>query len=290
MKSLVVSLIIMMFAFAAFLPAQTPRRDKALFIEQKNEFMDSVETTLGKFQKKDTPAKKTLRPDFSMFNPPTSVNDFTKQWHNKPISQAISGMCWCFSTTSFLESEIYRQTKRDIKLSELFTVYWEYVEKAKGFVESRGDQTLGEGSQANAVLRAWKNHGIVPADAYTGLLNGQPFHDHSKLFAEIDAYLKSIKTSNTWDEEGVVRAVRSILDHYIGAPPEKITVSGKEITPKEYCEKVIKLNLDDYVALSSFSDRPYYTFVEYDVPDNWWHSKEYFNIPLDDYMNAIKKS
>jgi len=38
-------------------------------------------------------------------------------------------MCWCFSTTSFLESEIYRLTQRKIKLSELHTVYWEYVEK-----------------------------------------------------------------------------------------------------------------------------------------------------------------
>ena len=28
-----------------------------------------------------------------------------KQWHNAPISQGNTGTCWCFSTTSFLESE-----------------------------------------------------------------------------------------------------------------------------------------------------------------------------------------
>ena len=30
--------------------------------------------------------------------------------------------------------------------------------------------------------------------------------------------------------------------------------------------------------------------IEYKVPDNWWHSKEYFNIPLDEFMAALKKA
>jgi bleomycin hydrolase len=177
-----------------------------------------------------------------------------------------------------------------MKFSEMFTVYWEYVEKAKGYVESRGNQEFGEGSQANAVIRAWKNHGIVPESDFTGLLKGQPFYDHSKLFAELDTYLKSVKASNAWDENTVVNTVKSILDHYMGTPPTKITVDGKEMTPMEYFKDVVKLNLDDYVALVSFADRPYYEWTEYNVPDNWWHSKAYFNVPLDVFMDAIKNS
>jgi bleomycin hydrolase len=270
------------------LMAQTERRDKAVFIESKSEFWDSIKTTLDKFYKKDENRK--LRVDFSQFNPPTSVDEFTKYWHNKPVSQAISGMCWCFSATSFFESEIFRLSKREIKLSELYTVYWEYIEKARGYVQARGDQEFGEGSQSDAVIRIWKNHGIVPADAYTGLLNGQPFHDHSKMFAELETYLKSLKTLNNWDEEAVEHNVKSILNHYIGAPPEKILVGNKEMTPKEYFEKVVKLNLDEYVQLVSLVDRPYNTWVEYDVPDNWWHSKDYFNVPLNDFMMVVKNS
>ena len=124
--------------------SQPERRDKAVFIETKSEFWDSIKTTLDKFYKKEAPANKKLVVDFSQFNPPKSVDEFTTYWHNKPISQAVSGMCWCFSTTSFFESEIYRLTKREIKLSELYTVYWEYVEKALGYVRSRGDQEFGE--------------------------------------------------------------------------------------------------------------------------------------------------
>lgn len=269
---------------------QIERRDTAIFIKSKNEFWDSIKTTLDKFYKKETATRETLSVDFKVFNPPKLVDEFTTYWHNKPVSQAVSGMCWCFSTTSFFESEIYRQTKREIKLSELYTVYWEYVEKARGYVQARGNQEFGEGSESDAVIRIWKNHGIVPASAYTGLLNGQPFHDHSKMFAELETYLKSVKASNAWDEDAVEHTVRSILDHYIGAPPEKITVGATEMTPKEYLEKAVRLNLDDYVELVSLADRPYFAWTEYDVPDNWWHSKAYFNIPINDFIAVVKKS
>jgi len=266
-KKLVFIIVAALFATTQ-LYAQSERRDKAVFVESKNEFWDSVKTTLDKFTKKDSTAIKKLRVDFSQFNPPKSVEEFTQYWHNKPVSQAVSGMCWCFSTTSFFESEIFRLSKRKIKLSELYTVYWEYVEKARGYVRARGDQEFGEGSESDAVIRIWKNHGIVPAEAYSGLLNGQPFHDHTKMFAELETYLKSLKVSDNWDEDAAEHTIKSILNHYIGAPPEKILVGTKEMTPKEYFEKVVQLNMDEYVELVSLADRPYDTWAEYDVPDN----------------------
>jgi bleomycin hydrolase len=199
-------------------------------------------------------------------------------------------MCWCFSTTSFLESEIYRITKKQVKLSELYTVYWEYVEKARRFVQERGNSEFGEGSESNAVLRDWKKYGIVPAEAYTGLLNGQPFHDHGKMFTEMNAYLQSLKTSNSWNEEEAIGTIRAILNHYIGTPPAMITVNGKTMTPNEYLDKVLKINLDDYVEFLSLMEKPYYQYVEYEVPDNWWHSKEYYNVPLDVFMTGLKSA
>jgi len=270
--------------------AQTERRDKAVFIESKNEFWDSIKTTLEKFYEKDSVAEQKTRVDFRQFAQPKSKEEFTAYWHNKPVSQAVSGMCWCFSTTSLLESEIFRQTKREVKLSELFTVYWEYVEKARGYVRARGDQEFGEGSQANAVYRNYKKYGIVPAESYTGLVKGQPFHDHSKMFEEMNTYLKSLKISNAWNEDAAEETVKAIMNHYIGAPPTEIVVGGKKMSPKEYYEKVIKINVDEYVSLVSFMNKPYYTMIEYKVPDNWWHSKDYFNIPLDEFMTALKKA
>jgi bleomycin hydrolase len=36
--------------------------------------------------------------------------------------------------------------------------------------------------------------------------------------------------------------------------------------------------------------KPYYKQVEYEVPDNWWHNKDYYNVPLDEFMSALKNA
>lgn len=37
--------------------------------------------------------------------------------------QAKSGTCWCYAGTSFLESEALRKGKKELDLSEMFSVY-----------------------------------------------------------------------------------------------------------------------------------------------------------------------
>ncbi len=87
-----------------------------MFIQPKNEFFDSVLTSLNKLYKRgDTVVHKTVSMDFSRYDAPKAVDEFTQYWHNPPISQGNTGKCWCFSTTSFLKSEVYRLTKRRLK-------------------------------------------------------------------------------------------------------------------------------------------------------------------------------
>lgn len=266
------------------------RRDQGKFVPYKNEFLDSIKAECNKFLEKPQKPRMVFKMDFSGLDLPTSKDEFTSYWHNPPISQGLTGTCWCFSTTSFLESEIYRLHKKKIKLSELYTVYWEYVEKARRYVRERGDSEFSEGSEANAVTRIWKMYGVVPAKDYTGLKPGQKFHDHRKMFKEMKNYLKSVKENNAWNEEEVLATIKSILNHYLGTPPQTVLVNGKKMTPQEYLKKVVKLNPDDYIDFMSLKEKPYYQFVEYEVPDNWWHSKEYANVPLDVFMSILKRA
>ena len=290
MKNNLIVVIVLCLSAATSAWSQTERKDKAVFVEPKNEFMDSIRAEVGRFNMKDQPQQKALRMDFGSVVAPTSPSEFKQYWHNKPVSQALSGMCWCFSATSFYESEIFRLTKREIKLSELYTVYWEYVEKARRFLDERGNSVFGEGSESNAVPRIWKKYGIVPADAYSGKRPGQVFHDHEKLYAEMNSFLQSVRTNNAWNDEGDIETIKSILNHYIGEPPKSVPVNGKQMTPKDYLEKVVRLNLDDYVDIMSLMQKPYFQMVEYEVSDNWWHSKDYLNVPLDDFMGTLKKA
>jgi bleomycin hydrolase len=213
-----------------------------------------------------------------------------RQWHNAPVSQGNTNTCWCFSTTSFLESEVYRINKVQVRLSEMFTVYWEYVEKVKRYIQQRGNSAFAEGSEANAVTRMWKKYGAVPLEAYPGLLEGRKYHNHEAMFNELHSYLASLKANSSWDEEAAIATVKSIMNHYMGVPPSEITVNGKKMTPLQYMNDVLKINPDDYVDMLSYTQEPFYKQVEYKVPDNWWHSSTYYNVPLDVYMSALKNA
>lgn len=270
---------------------KTPRKDKGLFKEYKSGYyQNSILKGIEEFEEKDeTPAvTKRFKIDFTGLDIPTSVDQFTKFWCQPPISQGNTGTCWCFSTISYFESEVYRLYKKEVKFSEMYTVYWEYVEKVKQYVEKKGDSYFAEGSEGNAVTRIWRKYGVVPEFAYTGMKAGQTFQNHENMYNEMNTYLKSVKAACAWNEDEVLATIKSIMNSYMGEPPAKVTVDGKEMTPQEYLKNVLMLNLDDYIDVMSFMKFDYYTKAEYDVVDNWWDCADYYNVPLDDYMSIIK--
>jgi len=230
-----------------------------------------------------------LSADFSKVKKP-ELKDFKQVFHFAPVHQDTTGTCWAFSTISFLESEIYRLHQKKIKLSEMFVVYWEYVEKARRFVREKGNSAFGEGSESNSATARIKQYGIVPYEAYSGLLPGQTRYNHREMFREMDDYLHFIKDKGYWDEQIVLTTIKQILNKYMGEPPAKFTYQGETYTPIEFRDQVCGLNPDDYVEFMSTLKDTFYTKAEYKVPDNWWHSKDYHNIPLKVFYNAIKRS
>ncbi len=259
---------------SSWLFAQKAQKDSAFYAEK---------TIRGK-------KKTVLTMDFSGVEKPSSVESFNPLFHFPPIRQDTTGTCWCFGGTSFLESELYRLYGKKIKLSEIFTVYWECVEKARRFVRERGDSEFGQGSEEDAVFLRMKAYGAVRASDYTGLLEGQTRHNHRKMFKEMRKYLNFVQENALWNEDQVLVNIRMILNKYLGKPPEVIEVEDKRMTPKEYLEKALRLPLDDYVSFMSFEYIPFYTQGEYKVPDNWWHNDQYYNLPLEGWYGAIKKA
>lgn len=287
MKKLTLLFLILFIIPVIILPQQ---KDKGIFAEPTNPFMDGIEKSLKEFSKKETPSKKSFKVDLTNFNAPKSLDEFKYGWHNPPTSQGMTNTCWNFSTTSFMESEVYRLHGKKVRISEAFTTYCEYIERVKRFIKERGNSAVAEGSEANAVTKNWKIYGCMPWDVYSGLLAGQTYHDHSKMFDEIKSYLNNVKETNNWNEEEALKTVKAIMNHYIGTPPEKFVVDGKEYTAKTYLNEYLKLNPDDYVDVLSYMQQPYGEQVEYEVPDNWWHNKDYYNVPLDTFMKILKNA
>lgn len=268
-------------------------RDKAVFRESRPGFyQNSIMKDDREVREKAEPAavSRTLAVDLTGISLPNKVDLYRVQWHNAPVSQGNTSTCWCFSTTSFLESEAYRINKLQVRLSEMYTVYWEYIEKARRYVRERGNSAFAEGSEANAVTRMWKQYGIVPHEAYTGLTNGRKYHNHEDMFSELSDFLASVRDNSQWNEEYVIQTVKSIMNNYLGVPPDEITVNGRKMTPLQYLTEVLRINPDDYVDILSYTQEPWYRQVEYKVPDNWWHSSAYYNVPLDDFISALKNA
>jgi bleomycin hydrolase len=284
--------VILIFVASAAAYAQQPKTPGIIKEGKPGYFQNTIMKDIRAVDENAEPAKteKRFQADLSGMTFPDKVSLYKEEWRFPPVSQGNTNTCWCFSTTSFFESEVHRLTGQEVRLSEMYTVYWEYVERAVRFVSERGNSAFSEGSEANAVIRDFKKYGIVPNEVYTGMEPGRKFYTHEKMFKELQQYMENVKTTNAWDEEQVVATVKSILNHYMGVPPESFEWKGIRYTPKEFLTSFLKLQMDDYVDVLSYLQQPFWAKVEYEVPDNWWHSKDYYNVPLVDYMNALNNA
>lgn len=283
---------IALLVLVAAVSAQQPKTPGVMKEGKPGYFQNTIMKDIRAVDEITEPSKKEKRfqADLSGTVFPDKISLYQKEWHLPPVSQGNTNTCWCFATTSFFESEVHRLTGHEIKLSEMFTVYWEYVERAERFVEERGNSAFAEGSEANAVIREYKKYGIVPKEVYPGMEPGRKFYTHEKMFKELRHYMDNVKSSGAWDKAQVVATVKSILDHYMGIPPESFEYLGVRYTPKEFLSNFLKLNMADYIDVLSCLQQPFWEKVEYEVPDNWWHSRDYCNVPLEDYMLALKNA
>lgn len=228
-----------------------------------------------------------LAADFSKISKP-KLEDFKRVFAFEPTHQDTTGTCWAFSATSFLESEIYRLQNKKVRLSEIYYAYCDYIEKARRFVQEKGDSYFAEGSESNAVLRNIDKYGMMPLSAYSGLLEGQDRHNHESMFNEMNDYLQYIEEFDYWDEEIALANIKQIMNKYIGMPPTKFEFEGKTYTPASFRDDVCKIKTKDYVGFMSTMKYPFYEKALFEAPDNWWFSEDYHNVPLDDFYNSVK--
>ena len=214
--------------------------------------------------------------------PATSVKD-----------QSRSGTCWCYSTLSFIESEILRAGGPELDLSEMWIVRNIYFEKAVKYVRLHGSLNLAVGGQAHDVTYGIQAYGIVPEEVYPGLNYGTDKPDFDEIDAVIKAYADAViraaekrsggKLTTAWQA-----GLNGILDAYFGPRPETFTYEGKEYTPQSFAAS-LPVDMDDYIEFTSFTHHPFYTQFAMEVPDNWNWDKVW-NVTLDEMMQIVDTS
>lgn len=201
-------------------------------------------------------------------------------------NQNRTSTCWCFSTLSFVESELLRMGKGSYNLSEMFVVWHTWLAKADKYVRTDGAISFDDGGGFEDPFYVMSRNGIVPEEVYSGLNYGEPAHVHNEMSAVLKGYINPIlknpngKLSTAW-----LNGVKGILDAYLGNIPQKFTYQGKEYTPQSFYTS-LGINPDDYVSLTSFTHHPYYTPFALEIPDNWMWSKS-FNLPLDEFLSIF---
>ena len=208
-------------------------------------------------------------------------------------NQNRSSTCWSFSSVAFFESELLRQGKGEFDLSEMFIVHHTMEERAVNYVRYHGDASFSPGGSFEDIVACYRQHGLVPQDAMPGIMYGDSLPVHNELDAVAGAYVQAIgkgkfsKLTPVWKE-----GLRSIYDTYLGECPKEFTYKGKTYTPRTFADEVLKLNMDDYISLTSYTHHPFYTQFNVEVQDNWRNALSY-NLPIDELMevmdNAVRK-
>lgn len=207
---------------------------------------------------------------------------------NTPVkNQGSSGTCWSYSANSFLESEMIRQGRKPVEISQIYTARNAYIEKGKNYVRMHGAVTLGDGGALHDVINMYRKYGAMPQSAYTGLNYGTANNKFAEMGAMGEAVLSAVvKNPNGELTPNWLKAYTAVIDSYLGTVPETFDYNGKKYTPQTFAKEVIGINPDEYVEISSFKDYPYYQKFVLMVPDNWSFDQVY-NVKLNELTDII---
>ena len=205
-------------------------------------------------------------------------------------NQSATGTCWCFATTSFMESELLRLGKGEYDLSEMYVVRNTYKNRIRDNYLREGRGNINEGSLSPSWMRVYNEYGIMPQEAYTGISYDSPVHNHRELQAYIEA-VTAVPLKNKQMSAESQEVTDAILDIYLGEVPGTFTYKGQTYTPKSFAAS-LGLDMNDYVNITSFMHFPFYTQGVLEVRDNWEMTR-FYNVPLDDMImimdNALSK-
>ncbi len=216
----------------------------------------------------------------------TKVNEIAAS----PVKdQCKTATCWSFSTLSLLESELLRQGKGMHDLSEMFVVRWGYVEKAINYIRMNGKANFEQGGEFHDIPMLIAKYGIVPEEVYKGIAYGEERHNHDEMLALLQGMMEKLKSNPQGNYTGSwTKAVEGVLDAYLGQIPTQFTYRGKTYTPVSFAAS-LGLNMDDYVAITSFTHHPYLKPFAIEVQDNW-SMQTAINVPLDDLSGIAKEA
>lgn len=212
-------------------------------------------------------------------------------------NQKQSGRCWMFAALNTMRHDIHNNFKvaDDFELSQSYTYFWDKLEKANYFYENvlktadlpTSDRKVSwlmttpqqDGGQWDMVIALIQKYGVVPQsvmpETKSSSASGE-FNSTLNLKLRKDAVeLRELVASKASDEDIQARKDKMLNEVYrmcaysFGEPTQTFDFEYRDkdnnyhidqnITPKEFFDKYVGWNLDDYVSIINgpTDDKPY---------------------------------
>lgn len=214
----------------------------------------------------------------------TAVSHRLDDW--KATSQKKSGRCWLFSSLNFLRSRARESLGiKNFEFSQSYVFFWDKFERANWFltdiiatsdepVDGRlvqfllGD-VLGDGGQWDMAVSVYMKYGLVPKEVMPeseASTNSRPMNARLRAVLHIGALrLREAIAAGASAEEvdtqrrKILADVWKILVVCLGEPPVRFNWQWRddegnfhrdgEITPHEFYERHVGVDLSEYVCL-----------------------------------------
>ncbi|MGA3406490.1 MAG: C1 family peptidase [Candidatus Bathyarchaeia archaeon] len=211
-------------------------------------------------------------------------------------NQEKSGRCWLFSGLSTLALEAMKKLNlKTFELSEIYQMFWDKLEKANYFLENMIEtkeeplngrlvssllsDPIPDGGQWNMFVNLIKKYGVIPKTFMPETENSNNSDPMNALFVtKLREYAKVLRemnehgssTTELREKKGeLMEEFYKLLCINLGVPPETFYWEWRDkdgifhrrenITPVEFYDEYVGLDLDDLVSLinAPTKDKPF---------------------------------
>jgi len=214
----------------------------------------------------------------------------------KITSQNKSGRCWLFAGLNTMRFKIMKDLNlKNFELSQTYQMFYDKIEKANYFLENILDTMeektdsriimfllsgpLNDGGQWDMFTSIVEKYGVVPKETmpetYASSNSARMNHILTLKLREYASKLrKDYQNGRTIeqlknDKKQMIAEFYRLLTMFLGIPPKKFTFEYKnkdkkfhrdlEITPKEFYNKYVDIDLNDYISIinAPTKDKPF---------------------------------
>ncbi len=260
----------------------------------------------------------------------TLDNQFSINIKTLPVAnQMASGRCWIFAGMNVLREIVAKKCNLDsFELSQNYVAYYDKLEKINYALESVVDlldkapdeRTLstvlhmgvGDGGQWDMLKNLVKKYGVAPKKAMEETYGSSHTRTSDMLInttiRKFAAQAKRLYKEKKLDEiqalkEETLENLYNLINITFGTPVKEFDFEytdkdgvyhlDKNITPKEFYDKYVAFEIDDYVSLinAPTADKPFYKTFTVDYVGNVIKGEDifYLNVPMFILKDAVIK-